>query len=261
MGELGGTFADLVASGGIVVYAIAALGGLVSFLSPCVLPLVPAYLCLVGGTTLDQLAADPDATIRQGVNWQVVASAFIFILGFSTVFIVLGASASYINTLIFEHIELLSKIAGAVIVIFGIHMTGLVRIPLLYREARFNNIDKPHNWFGSYIIGLAFGFGWTPCIGPILGTILALAASDSSLGYGVSLLSVYSLGLGIPFLLAAFGINAFLRFTQRFRKHFKTVEIGTGLVLIATGVLIFTGRFQILAYWFIEAFPGLANLG
>ena len=261
MGELGSTFADLVSSGGIIVYGIAALGGLVSFLSPCVLPLVPAYLCLVGGTTLDQLADNPDVEIRKGINWPVVLSAFIFVLGFSTVFILLGASASYINKLVFEHIELLSKIAGAVIVIFGIHMTGLVRIPLLYREARFNEVEKPQNWFGSYIIGLAFGFGWTPCIGPILGTILALAASESSLGYGVSLLGVYSLSLGIPFLLAAVGINTFLKFAKRFRKYFKAVEVGTGLVLIATGVLIFTGQFQILAYWFIEAFPSLANLG
>ena len=181
--------------------------------------------------------------------------------GFSTVFILLGASASYINRLIIEHLDILSKIAGGVIIIFGIHMTGLLRIPLLYREARFNDIDKPQNWFGAYVIGLAFGFGWTPCIGPILGTILAIAASDSSLGYGVSLLGVYSLGLGIPFILSAFAINRFLVFMRSFRRYFKLVEIGTGVILIATGLLIFTGQFQILAYWFLEIFPGLATLG
>lgn len=245
-----------------ITYAAAVGGGLVSFLSPCVLPLVPAYLCLVAGTSLDQIAnLDEKEAIRRGINWQVVAMAVIFVLGFSTVFILLGASASFINRLIIEHLELLSKIAGGVIIIFGIHMTGLVRIPFLYREARFNNVDKPQNWFGAYVIGLAFGFGWTPCIGPILGTILALAASESSLGYGVSLLGVYSLGLGIPFILAAFAMNTFLKFMRRFRQYFKAVEIGTGLILIATGVLIFSGQFQILAYWFLEAFPGLANLG
>jgi cytochrome c-type biogenesis protein len=249
--------------GGLEIsYAAAVGGGLISFLSPCVLPLVPAYLCLVAGTSLDQLVdLDGDETIRKGINWQVVSMAVVFVLGFSTVFILLGASASIINRLIIEHLELLSKIAGAVIILFGIHMTGLVRIPFLYREARFNTIDKPQNWFGSYVIGLAFGFGWTPCIGPILGTILALAASESSLGYGVSLLAVYSLGLGIPFILAAFAMNTFLKFMRRFRKYFQVIEIGTGLILVATGVLIFSGQFQLLAYWFLEAFPGLATLG
>ena len=244
-----------------ISYVAAAGGGIISFLSPCVLPLVPAYLCLIAGTSLEELTTDDEGATLKGINWRVVAMSILFVLGFSTVFILLGASASFINRLIIEHLDLLSKIAGAVIIIFGIHMTGLVRIPLLYREARFNSIDKPQNWFGPYVIGLAFGFGWTPCIGPILGTILAIAASDSSLGYGISLLGVYSLGLGIPFILAAFAINGFLKFMRRFRRYFKLVEMGTGLILIATGVLIFSGQFQILAYWFLEAFPGLANLG
>ncbi|MFC4273491.1 cytochrome c biogenesis protein CcdA [Sneathiella chungangensis] len=248
-------------AGAEISYLAAAGGGLVSFLSPCVLPLVPAYLCLVAGTSLEELTEAGEDGAARGINWRVVATSFIFVLGFSTVFVLLGASASYVNRLIIEHLELLSKIAGAVIVIFGIHMTGLVRIPFLYREARFNTIDKPQNWFGPYLIGLAFGFGWTPCIGPILGTILAIAASDSSLGYGVSLLGVYSLALGIPFILAAFAMNRFLSFMRRFRRYFKLVEVGTGLILIATGFLIFTGQFQILAYWFLETFPGLANLG
>ena len=248
-------------AGAGISYLAAAGGGLVSFLSPRVLPLVPAYLCLVAGTSLEELTEAGEDGAARGINWRVVATSFIFVLGFSTVFVLLGASASYVNRLIIEHLELLSKIAGAVIVIFGIHMTGLVRIPFLYREARFNTIDKPQNWFGPYLIGLAFGFGWTPCIGPILGTILAIAASDSSLGYGVSLLGVYSLALGIPFILAAFAMNRFLSFMRRFRRYFKLVEVGTGLILIATGFLIFTGQFQILAYWFLETFPGLANLG
>lgn len=244
-----------------ISYLAAAGGGLISFLSPCVLPLVPAYLCLVAGTSLDELTETPDGAGRGRINWRVVATAFIFVLGFSTVFVLLGASASYINRLIVSHLDILAKIAGAVIILFGVHMTGLLRIPLLYREARFNSLERPQNWFGAYVIGLAFGFGWTPCIGPVLGTILAIAASDSSLGYGVSLLGVYSLGLGIPFILAAFAVNGFLSFARRFRRYFRAVEVGTGLVLIATGLLIFTGRFQLLAYWFLETFPGLATLG
>ena len=244
-----------------VSYFAAAGGGLISFLSPCVLPLVPAYLCLIAGTSLEELTDAENGSTAKGINWRVVILSLIFVAGFSTVFVLLGASASYINRLIIEHLDIISKIAGAIIVVFGIHMTGLLRIPLLYREARFNDIEKPQNWFGAYVIGLAFGFGWTPCIGPILGTILAIAASESSLGYGVSLLGVYSLGLGIPFILAAFAINRFLVFMRGFRRYFKLVEIGTGAILIATGLLIFTGQFQILAYWFLEIFPGLATLG
>lgn len=242
-------------------YLAAAGGGLASFLSPCVLPLVPAYLCLVAGTSLDQLEERSKKDGKPAVDMKVVGMAFLFVLGFSTVFILLGAGATFINRLLLQHMDILSKIAGAVIVVFGIHISGLIRIPFLYREARFNTIDKPQNWFGAYVIGLAFGFGWTPCIGPILGTILALAASDSSLSSGVSLLAVYAMGLGIPFMLAAFALNPFLDFMRRFRKHFRTMEIITGSVIILTGVLIFTGQFQILAYWFLEFFPGLATLG
>ncbi|MFT6557475.1 cytochrome c biogenesis CcdA family protein [Sneathiella sp.] len=242
-----------------ISYLVAAGGGLVSFLSPCVLPLVPAYICLVAGTSLEELEAD--TAERKAINLKVVSMALLFVLGFSTVFILLGAGASYINQILLQHLDILSKIAGAVIMIFGIHLSGLVRIPLLYREARFNDIDKPQNWFGAYVIGLAFGFGWTPCIGPILGTILAIAGSDSSLAHGVSLLGVYALGLGIPFLLAALAINPFLKFMQGFKRYFKAMEIGTGIVIFATGLLIFTGQFQVLAYWFLELIPGLATLG
>jgi len=244
-----------------ISYLAAAGGGIVSFLSPCVLPLVPAYICLVAGTNLEQLEEEANKEGGSAINPRVIAMAFIFVLGFSTVFILLGAGATYINKLLIQHLEIISKIAGGVIILFGVHMTGIIRIPLLYREARFNSIDAPRNWVGSYIIGLAFGFGWTPCIGPILGTILAIAASKSSLTFGVGLLAVYALGLGIPFMLAAFALNPFLRFMKGFRKYFKAMEIGTGLVIIATGLLIFTGQFQILAYWFLEFFPGLATLG
>lgn len=248
-------------SGLDITYWAAAGGGIVSFLSPCVLPLVPAYLCLIAGTSLEQLTEKIGDKSGSGINRPVVLRALIFVLGFSTVFILLGAGASYINRLLIEHLDIFSKIAGAVIVVFGLHMAGIFKIGMLYREARFNNIAAPGGWFGTYVIGLAFGFGWTPCIGPILGSILAIAASDSSLGYGVSLLAVYALGLGIPFLLAALAINPFLKFMAKFRRHLHKVEVGTGLILIATGLLIFFNEFQVLAYWFLELFPSLANLG
>ncbi|MEH6403314.1 MAG: cytochrome c biogenesis protein CcdA [Sneathiella sp.] len=244
-----------------ISYLAAAGGGIISFLSPCVLPLVPAYICLVAGTNLEQLEQEANKEGGSAINPKVIMMALIFVLGFSTVFILLGAGASYVNKLLIQHLDIISKIAGGVIILFGIHMTGLIRIPLLYREARFNSIDAPKNWLGAYIIGLAFGFGWTPCIGPILGTILAIAASKSSLTYGVGLLAVYALGLGIPFMLAALALNPFLRFIKGFRKYFKAMEIGTGLVIIATGLLIFTGQFQILAYWVLELLPSLATLG
>ncbi len=244
-----------------LTYLVAAGGGLASFLSPCVLPLVPAYLCLIAGTSFEQLEQSSSTEGGSAINMRVLGMSILFVLGFSTIFILLGASASAVNRLLLQHMDILSKIAGIVIIIFGIHMTGLVRIPILYREARFNSIEKPQGWFGAYIIGLAFGFGWTPCIGPILGTILAIAASESSLTYGVSMLSVYAAGLGIPFLLAALAINPFMRFMNKFKKYFRALEVGTGLVIILTGTLILTGQFQILAYWFLELFPGLANIG
>lgn len=244
-----------------ITYAAAAGGGIVSFLSPCVLPLVPAYICLIAGTSLDQLTETNQDSARPAISRHVVIMSLVFVLGFSTVFILLGAGASYINRLLIEHLDIISKIAGAIIVLFGLHMVGILKVGMLYREARFNNIARPNGWLGTYVIGLAFGFGWTPCIGPILGTILAIAASDSSLGYGVSLLAVYALGLGIPFILAALAINPFLRFMTKFRRHLHKVEIGTGLILIVTGLLIFFNEFQILAYWFLELFPSLANLG
>ncbi len=227
-----------------ISFAWAAVGGFVSFLSPCVLPLVPAYLSYMAGTNFDEMnekaGKDPALTRR------VVLMAVFFVLGFSTVFVALGASASAIN---------------AVIVLFGLHMIGLLRIGLFYREARFaagtRNLKAP----GAYLLGMAFGFGWTPCIGPILATILALAASEQNVTTGAALLAVYALGLGIPFLLAALAVRAFMGFLVRFRRHLHKVEVGTGLLLIVTGVLIFTNQLQILAIWLLELFPGLATIG
>ncbi len=246
--------------GGFDISYAGALGaGLISFLSPCVLPLVPAYLCFVAGTTLDRLierdGVDPAMTRR------VFVAALAFVIGFSTVFIIMGASASALNRLLLTHIDSISKIAGAVIVLFGLHTMGLVKIPLLYREARLSSGERPTGLLGAYAIGLAFAFGWTPCIGPILATILTIAASREDLGYGISLLATYALGLGIPFLLAALAVQPFMRFMQKFRRHMRKLEIGAGLLLVVTGILIFTSSLGQFSYWLLDTFPFLARFG
>jgi cytochrome c-type biogenesis protein len=242
-----------------ITYAAAAGAGVISFLSPCVLPLVPAYLCFLAGASLDEVTTA--STETSSMRRRVVLAAAAFVLGFSTVFVLMGASASAINRLVLDHIDVISKVAGAVIVVFGIHVSGLVRIPFLYREARFQPADSPAGLLGAYGVGLAFAFGWTPCIGPILATILTVAASRDSLGYGVSLLATYALGLGVPFLAAAVAVGPFLGFLQRFRAHVRTVEIVAGGLLVVTGILIFTNALSTLGFYLLELFPGLAELG
>ena len=242
-----------------VSFGAAALAGLISFLSPCVLPLVPAYLCFVAGTSLDKLMDDDG--VDQAIRRRVIFSAFFFVLGFTTVFVVMGASASAINRIVFDHIDIISKVAGAVIIIFGLHYMGVFRFALLQREMRFNPDNTPTGFIGAYLIGLAFAFGWTPCVGPILATILTLAASSDSLGYGISLLTVYSLGLGIPFMAAALAIEPFMNFLKRFRNHIHKIEIGAGLLLIGTGVLIMTDSLASISYYILELVPSLGTLG
>lgn len=242
-----------------VSYAAAAGAGMLSFLSPCVLPLVPAYLCFVAGTTLEQLVGED--RIDPALTRRVFVSALAFVIGFSTVFIAMGASASALNRLLLEHIEIIGKVAGAVIVLFGLHYMGLLKIPLLYREARLNPTERPANIVGAYVIGLAFAFGWTPCVGPILATVLTVAASREELGYGVSLLATYALGLGIPFLLAALAVKPFMGFMQKFRRHLHKVEVAAGALLVGTGILIFTNSLGDLSYFLLETFPWLATIG
>lgn len=242
-----------------ISYAAAAGAGILSFLSPCVLPLVPAYLCFMAGTSLDRLAgesaADRDLTRR------VAMTAFAFVLGFSTVFVLMGATASVLNRLILEHMDVIGKVAGAVIIVFGLHYMGAFRIGFLNRDVRLHPEATPTGWLGAYVIGLAFAFGWTPCVGPILATILTLAASRDSLGFGVSLLSVYALGLGIPFMIAALAIRPFMAFLARFRRHLHKVEMAAGALLVVTGLLIFTNSLGQLGYYLLEAFPILGRIG
>ena len=242
-----------------ISYLAAAGGGLISFLSPCVLPIVPGYLCFMAGTSLERLTAEQE--VAPDLTRRVALAAFAFVLGFSTVFVLMGASASAVNALLREHLDTISVVAGSLIVIFGLHYMGLFRISVLGREARFNPGRLGEGWPAAYVLGLAFAFGWTPCIGPILATILTIAATQESLSFGVSLLAVYSLGLGIPFLPAAFAMKPFLRFLRRFRAHIRKVEVGAGALLVLTGVLILTNSLQVIGFYLLEAFPVLATIG
>ncbi|MFZ3034012.1 MAG: cytochrome c biogenesis protein CcdA [Parvibaculum sp.] len=258
-------------SGFDISYAAAAAGGLLSFLSPCVLPLVPAYLCFIAGTSFEELTREDslgEELGSEGLTRRVALGGIGFVLGFSTIFIALGASASAINPLILAHKELLGRIAGVVIIIFGLHYMGLFKIAFLNREARFqpDHIGDVTEslwlqFLSPYVLGLAFAFGWTPCIGPILATILAIAASQESLTSGVLLLATYSLGLGIPFLAAAFAVRWFLSFAVKIRRHMGKIEKAAGLLLSLTGLLMVLGSFEKIAITLLSVFPFLAKLG
>jgi cytochrome c-type biogenesis protein len=244
------------------LYLGVALAGLVSFLSPCVLPLVPPYLGYLGGTTFEELSHEKG--LERKVWRRVVLASIFFVLGFTTVFIALGASASLIGQFIQTWRAELSIAAGAVIILFGLHFLGLLRIPFLLVDKRLHHSNEGASLAGAYVMGLAFAFGWTPCIGPILSTVLALAANEASLGAGVRLLAVYSLGLGIPFVMAAIAIRPFLSFMQRFRRHLGTMEKIMGLLLVLTGIAFLNVfdwfSIQSIGQWLIETFPGLARI-
>jgi cytochrome c-type biogenesis protein len=238
---------------------VALAAGVISFLSPCVLPLVPPYLCFITGASLEELSK-PESKVLD--RWgRTLATALAFVLGFSTIFVSLGASASVLGQLLQQHLSLLAKIAGVVIILMGLNFLGVFRIGLLSREFRYHGSSRPTGFFGAYVIGLAFALGWTPCIGPVLATILSIAASEQDIGKGAGLLAIYSLGLGIPFMLAAAGIGSFIAFQQRFRKHMLLVERAMGALLVLTGVMFLTGAMQNMSYWLIEQFPGLATIG
>jgi len=242
-----------------VTYFGALIAGLLSFLSPCVLPLVPPYLCFLGGTTFDQLTSEDETPSH--VYMTVVMSSVAFVLGFTTVFVILGATATAAGHLLAANLTLLAKIAGVVIIIAGLHFLGVIHLPILHREARYHADSRPAGLVGAYVIGLAFAFGWTPCIGPVLGAILAVAAGEDSVRQGVSLLFVYSLGLGIPFVVAAIAIRPFLSTMQRFKRHLATVEKVLGGFLVLTGILFLTDAMTLISSWMLELFPGLATIG
>ena len=221
----------------------AAAAGVVSFLSPCVLPLVPGYLSFVSGVSYADLSDEQgDSTRRAALVRAVTTNALVFVLGFATVFVALGASATAVGQFLMGSAAVFTKIAGAVIIVFGLHIVGVLRIPLLYREKRIHTQNAPRTLVGAYAVGMAFAFGWTPCIGPILGAVLTMAATRQTVAEGVGLLGVYSLGLGLPFLAAAVGVNYLLGFTSRFRRYVRAVEITGGVLLVAVGLLVFFDR-------------------
>jgi cytochrome c-type biogenesis protein len=240
-----------------VTFLAALIAGLVSFLSPCVLPLVPPYLIFMAGTSLERIAdKEPEPRVRR----ETVLAAVLFVLGFGTVFVALGASASVIGSLIRAYSGPLSIIAGVVIIVMGLHFLGLTPIALLHRQKRLD-VAKPVGLWGAYVMGLAFAFGWTPCIGPILAAILAVAASEQTVTKGASLLAVYSLGLGIPFIIAAFAIEPFAAFLARFKTYLHRVEQAMGALLVLTGIAFLTGSINQMSVWLLEAFPALGKIG
>ncbi|HEY5594685.1 MAG TPA: cytochrome c biogenesis protein CcdA [Nitrospiria bacterium] len=229
-----------------VSYTIAFTAGFLSFVSPCVLPLVPSYVSYITGLSLEQLT-DPEG--RKQVRWVTIKNSLLFILGFSLVFIAFGASATAIGQVLFTYQEILRKIGGILIILFGLYLVGVLKIPFLmtYRQYQFQN--RPSGALGSVLIGVAFAAGWTPCVGPILGTILLYASTTQSMTDGITLLSVYSIGLGLPLLVTALGVNAFLTSFKKLKDYLWIVSLISGIFLIVVGVMIFTNSLRILAAW------------
>jgi cytochrome c-type biogenesis protein len=233
--------------------------GLLSFISPCVLPLIPGYISFISGVTLDQMRGAPPSgdSIQPGRSsrGRVLITSVAFVLGFSLVFISLGASASAVGKLLLQRLTLFGKIAGAVIILFGLHTMGVLRLGWLYRERRVRTSRKPTGPVGAALVGIAFAFGWTPCIGPILAAILAVAAAQDTVAQGVRLLAAYSLGLGLPFLATALAIDTFFAAFARIRRHYHAIEIASGALLVAIGILILTNRFTFIAQYLSPYLP------
>ena len=225
--------------------------GLISFLSPCVLPLIPGYVSFISGQSLQ------DILKSKKIN---ILPLILFCLGFSTVFIMLGASASFLGQTLLQNSEILRIIAGIIIIIFSLQLIGIINIPYLNFEKRFD-ARQSQNILFPYVIGLAFGFGWTPCIGPILGSILALASIEETLSRAILLLSFYSLGLAIPFVLSGYLIQRFLLFSKNFKKNINIISKIGGLILLITGILILTNQLQAIGFYIIKIFPFMQNFG
>jgi len=225
---------------------IAFLAGIVSFLSPCVLPLVPGYISMLSGASIEELKNEASGALLR----RVLRNSLAFVTGFSLVFIMLGASATWVGKFLRVHQATFNIIAGIIVIVFGLHLTGLVKIPLLYREARMDTGAPRRGLGGAFVLGFAFALGWTPCIGPILAAILALAAERQTVLQGMFLLAVYSAGLAIPFLLTSLGLSTFLKFYKGFRKHLQAVEVASGVLLIALGTLMAFNKLTILSGYF-----------
>ena len=237
-----------------ISYIGAFIAGFLSFMSPCVLPLIPSYITYITGISFADLEAEhPTHVVRK----KAIIHSVAFILGFTAVFVLLGASATYIGSFLHNYTSLIRKIGGILIIIFGIHITGLIPIRLLMGEKRVTITHKPAGYLGSFLVGLVFAAGWTPCIGPILATILTLAATEENVYQGILLLLLYSLGLGIPFLLSSLAMHQFLLFFNRYKKFIRTFEIITGVFLIIIGILLFSNWLTRLSGYTTILFSGM----
>lgn len=241
-----------------VSLAAAWFAGLLSFISPCVLPIVPGYLSFISGVNVAQFreGGAPRDLVRR-----VALTSLSFVLGFSTVFVALGAAATYVGFLLQQHKRTLGMVGGVIIIVLGLHTAGVIRIPWLLAERRASVRSRHLGLFGAYVVGLAFAFGWTPCIGPILGAILLYASQQETVGQGVVLLAAYSAGLGIPFLLSALAVNWFFKAWGRLRSSMRAVEVASGGLLVAVGLLLVTDRLTLIARYFTKLFPSLTNIG
>ncbi len=233
---------------------VATMAGLFSFISPCVLPIVPPYLAYMGGISVSDMTTG-------GKSRKAIVPAVFFVLGLSTVFLFLGFSASAFGSFFLQNQLLFSKISGVVVIIFALHFLSIIRIPIMDREMRMDAGDRGGSSFGAYILGLAFAFGWSPCIGPQLGTIMTLAANEASIARGMTLMAFYAAGLGIPFILAAVFIQRSMGLMNWMKRHMEKIERIMGLLLYTVGILLLTGGFAELSRWLIEQFPGLAAVG
>lgn len=246
---------DIIDAGLIPAMAVALVAGFISFLSPCVLPIVPPYLAYMSGVNLSDME-----NVARG-RQRAVISALFFVLGLSTVFLILGFTASAFGAFFLQNQTLFAQVSGVVVIIFGLHFLNVFRIPFLDQEARLDVGDRGGSSFGAYVLGLAFAFGWTPCIGPQLGAILSLAASEASVARGTVLLGVYAVGLGVPFLLAAMFITRAMGVMNRIKRHMALIERIMGVLLIAVGLALVTGAFTWFSFWLLETFPALSLLG
>jgi cytochrome c-type biogenesis protein len=227
--------------------------GFLSFVSPCVLPLIPGYISFVSGVSLEEMRGE--AGVRAASRAQVFVTSLAFVLGFSIVFVALGASATAVGKFLFSRLPLFSKIAGVLLIIVGLHTMGVFRLAFLETEKRVQAQRKPAGPLGAMLIGIAFAFGWTPCIGPILAGILTVAGSKNSIAEGVTLLAVYSLGLGVPFLITSLAINQFFTFSKRIRRYYHAIEVASGVLLVTIGVLILTGQLTIIVRYLQPYLP------
>jgi len=237
----------------------ALVAGLLSFFTPCILPMVPFYLSYMGGLSMAELRGDDE--IAPGAQRRLLVSAVFFALGVTTIFMMLGMSATALGQVFGRYLEPLSYVAAAILVVFGLHFLGIIRVPLLYREARLESNAKASTVLGAYVMGLAFGFGWTPCVGPALASILMVASAMGDIWRGALLLFVYGAGMTAPFIVAAFFARPFLGWVQRHRAAFAWVEKGMGVMLIVFAILIATGGVNLIGQWMLEWFPGFASIG